>query len=139
MDYLLMCGGILGSLNYIILNHNFIINILQKISESQTLLLGDRDNGIFKSYSIFFLPHDVQSIQEIPFCQASSPDIWIWHHTESGQFTVASAYRLAKEGHSRQTPSNSQHQYGFQLKALWNLRVSPYGATEPFLRELNCP
>lgn len=29
----------------------------------------------------FFLPHDVQSSQEIPLCKAPGLDIWIWHYT----------------------------------------------------------
>lgn len=65
-----------------------------------------------------FRPHEVEAIQLIPFYEHLNLDIPIWHYTDSGPFTVSSAFNGVMNELARTkrkiVPTTSQGQYSLQ-------------------------
>jgi hypothetical protein len=78
----------------------------------------------------FFLPMDVQAIQQIPISYIRRPDFLAWHYERTGVFSVRSAYRMLMETkirrenflEGRAEPSNSEQDEKAWRK-LWKVKV----------------
>ena len=43
-----------------------------------------------------FLPEDMEAMVQIPLSRRYVPDVWMWLHNKKGNFSVRSAYHIAR-------------------------------------------
>jgi ribonuclease HI len=81
-----------------------------------------------------FSVEEIAAILSIPISQTEQPDAQIWRCTNTGIFSVKSAYHLAKEMETRDTPEGSCGKKDSNLwKTLWKLPI-PNAAKNFFWR-----
>ncbi|KAJ8444253.1 hypothetical protein Cgig2_024579 [Carnegiea gigantea] len=72
-----------------------------------------------------FLPCHAEEILNIPLCHSWPCDKFIWHFSADGEFTVRSAYHLARTIKGSSNASASSHTTPNPWKLLWALNVPP--------------
>jgi hypothetical protein len=71
-----------------------------------------------------FREEEVRAIKSIPLSRTNQPDMMIWRGTVNGQFSVKSAYHLAKEIEDRQKAECSKGMQNREVwKLIWKLKV----------------
>jgi hypothetical protein len=71
-----------------------------------------------------FSKEEVEAINTIPLSSTDQPDVEIWRCTETGVFSVKSAYHLAKEIEGRQLPEGSTSRGKSDIwRILWALPI----------------
>jgi ribonuclease HI len=71
-----------------------------------------------------FSKEEVEAINTIPISSTQQPDIQVWRGTNSGIFSVRSAYHLSKELEQRDQPgSSSTEEVSEVWRTLWSLPI----------------
>ncbi|XP_012857536.1 PREDICTED: uncharacterized protein LOC105976823 [Erythranthe guttata] len=77
-----------------------------------------------------FWPCDRVRIYSIPIGARTVPDMWVWHHTKNGKFSVKSCYHIAfksrlsdhsTSGYAGAQSGSTQHKWKF----IWELNLPP--------------
>ncbi|XP_059460184.1 uncharacterized protein LOC132189464 [Corylus avellana] len=71
-----------------------------------------------------FSPEKVHVIQSIPISSSNQPDTQIWRGSAKGEFSVSSAYHIAKERESLYTAESSRRVDGSDIwRRMWQLSI----------------
>jgi len=71
----------------------------------------DKDNGVWKKPVVrsIFLPSDAEIICSLPLCHSWPHDELIWHFSANGEFSVKSAYQVARARSHAQIATSSDY------------------------------
>jgi ribonuclease HI len=108
--------------------------VLSPNSNVKELFENDRKGWDRDKLESIFSSEEIAVITSIPISLTDQPDTQIWRCTNSGIFSVKSAYHLAKELEMRGAPEGSTERKEFGLwKILWKLNI-PNAAKNFFWR-----
>jgi len=87
----------------------------------------DKDNGRWKAREVreTFLPCDAEIICSLPLCPTWPNDKLIWHFSANGEFSVKSAYQVARARVQAQTATSSDATGKSFWRLIWKLDVPP--------------
>lgn len=71
----------------------------------------------------FFWPEDVDIIKQIPRCNSTQADGWVWHYDKRGSYNVRSGYKLYTNLKIDTSPSTMVENQIF-WRSVWSLGVS---------------
>ncbi|KAL0412615.1 UNVERIFIED_CONTAM: putative mitochondrial protein [Sesamum radiatum] len=66
-----------------------------------------------------FWPEDSELILSLPLSRTGEEDVWVWHYTKNGMFSVRSAYHLACELEDRPCSSDREPRDHWWWRKLW--------------------
>lgn len=104
-----------------------IVNLMPSCDYLRVADLIDKERGSWKESLVreVLSPIDAELVLDIPLCDLWPSDRIIWHFSNSGDFTVKSAYFLARWMANGDLPCPSSDSIRVVWKRLWNLNIPP--------------
>uniref|UniRef100_A0A803LRA3 Reverse transcriptase zinc-binding domain-containing protein n=1 Tax=Chenopodium quinoa TaxID=63459 RepID=A0A803LRA3_CHEQI len=75
--------------------------------------------------SSHFLDWEVEEILKIPIARYGGEDVWTWHFTKNGEFSVRSAYHVELKASLESRASSSGAENSTVWNRLWKANIPP--------------